>query len=103
MATIATMIIIITCNTLAVVVVCHDYYIMAYLLVGEQESSLFFNGDVQPLFMLRGVGSNVVGFKRKGRLKLGSFHRKYDAQTPSALCVSDINDAISGSFQTTAK
>lgn len=62
MATGATMILIITRNTIAVVVVCNDYYIIAYLFVGEQESSLFFNGDVQPLFMLRGVGSNMVGF-----------------------------------------
>lgn len=53
MATIATMIIIITGNTIAVVVVCNDYYIMAYLVMGEQESSLFFNGDVQPLFYAR--------------------------------------------------
>lgn len=75
MATIATMIIIITGNTIAVVVVCNDYYIMAYLFMGEQESSLFFNGDVQPLSMLRGVGNNVVGFKRKGRLKLEVFSR----------------------------
>lgn len=75
MATIATMIIIITGNTIAVVVVCNDYYIIAYPLMGEQKSSLFFNGDVQPLFMLRGVGSNVVGFKRKGRPKLEVFTR----------------------------
>lgn len=63
MATLATMIIIITCNTIAVVAVCNDYYMMAYFLVGEQESSLFFNGDVPRLFfMLRGVSSNVAGF-----------------------------------------
>lgn len=75
MATIATMIIIIIHNTIAVVVVCNEDYIMAYLLMGEQESSLFFNGDVQPLFILRGVDSNVLEFKRNGRLKLEVFTR----------------------------
>lgn len=52
MATIATMIIIITCNTIAEVVVCNDYYIIAYLLMGEEKSSLFFNGDVLPPFII---------------------------------------------------
>lgn len=57
-----------TYNTIAIVLVCNDYYIIAYLLVGEQDSSLFFNGDVQPLFTVSHVGSDG---KRKETNKNG--------------------------------